>query len=216
MKIYEVYVREVLIPEFWKGLEEDLESIPNGGLNSLLQQSNEIIFNKFGINPNEKDKYFISGSARLFLYPKLLEAFGMASTIGDLDIVIPNQQDWINAGLENEWNQGGIYRPTQDGSIEAFNIWDPSKAGGAYASVQVRSTQDIIRDSTFINGYYFMSLMDVMDYKTALNRDKEVEVVNLINQYQSSNSGEKMLFLRKIANAIGFNQAKAFLSNIKK
>ncbi len=217
MKINEVYVKEILIPQFWNGIEEESELNPNNaGLNALLQQANEIIFAKFKINPNEKNKYFISGSARLYLYPKLLEAFGIDTAIGDLDIVIPNKADWINAGLENEWNQGGIYRPTSDGSIEAFNIWDPSKAGGAYASVQVRSTNDIIRDSTLINGYYFMSLMDVMDYKTALNREKEAEVVSLINQYQSSNSNEKMLFLRKIANAIGFNQAKAFLTNIGK
>lgn len=173
MRLSEIYIKEVLLGEFWKQVEEDLiVEEGDSGLKHLIEQANTIIFEKFKINPTDK-VYSIVGSARLYLYPTLREAFNLTGTIGDLDMVIPDKELWINAGLEENWNKGGIYRPTNDGSIEAFNEWAPQKAGGAYADVQVRSTPDIIRDSTLINGYYFMSIQDIMDYKTKLGRDKE-------------------------------------------
>lgn len=215
MRISEIYIKEIVLGEFWKQVEKDLIAEENSGLKDLLGRANELIFQKFNIDPKSKD-YIIVGSARLYLYPELREAFNLEGSIGDLDMVIPDKQLWIDAGLEENWNKGGIYRPTNDGSIEAFNIWDPSKAGGAYADVKVRSTQEVINDSTHISGYNFMSMFDIMDYKTSLNRDKEKEVVALINQYQSSGSSNKSTFLRQIVKLIGLDKAKEFLGIVGK
>jgi len=216
MRLSEIYVREVLLKEFWKNVQEDLvvES-SDSGLKELISRANEIIFAKFKIKPTDK-VYSIVGSARLYLYPTLREAFNLTGGIGDLDMVIPNKELWIQAGLEENWNNGGIYRPTDDGSIEAFNLWDPAKAGGAYADVSVRSTPQIVADSTLINGYYFMSLEDIMDYKTKLGRDKEQDVVSLITQYQKSNIDNKKSLIKKIIQVIGVNNTKQFLGLINK
>jgi hypothetical protein len=216
MRLSEIYVREVLLKEFWKNVQEDLvvES-SDSGLKELIGRANEIIFAKFKIKPTDK-VYSIVGSARLYLYPTLREAFNLTGGIGDLDMVIPNKELWIQAGLEENWNNGGIYRPTDDGSIEAFNLWDPAKAGGAYADVSVRSTPQIVADSTLINGYYFMSLEDIMDYKTKLGRDKEQDVVSLITQYQKSNIDNKKSLIKKIIQVIGVNNTKQFLGLINK
>jgi hypothetical protein len=216
MRLSEIYINEFFLKEFWKNVSEDLvNEVDTSGLNTLLSRADELIFKKFGIVPNNKS-YFIAGSARLYLYPKLRDAFGLSGTIGDLDIVIPDEQLWINAGLQEELKNGGIYRPTSDGSIEAFTIWDPSKAGGSYADVRVRSTNEILDSAELIDGYYYMSISDVADYKTKLSRDKEQEVVNLINQYKESNTESRQTFLRQIVNAIGINNAKDFLGKIRK
>ncbi len=216
MRLSEIYVREVLLKEFWRDVEKDLvvES-SDSGLKELISRANEIIFAKFKIEPTEQ-VYSIVGSARLYLYPPLREAFNLTGGIGDLDMVIPNKELWIQAGLEENWNKGGIYRPTDDGSIEAFNIWNPAKAGGAYADVSVRSTPQIVSDSTLINGYYFMSLEDIMDYKTKLGRDKEKDVVSLITQYQKSNIDNKKALIKRMISIIGVNNTKQFLGIINK
>ncbi len=215
MRLSEIYIKEIVLNEFWKQLDEEMVAGYDRGLNKLLDTAQTIIFDKFKIDPKDK-QYFIAGSARLFIYPKLKDAFGLTGNIGDLDIVIPNKELWINAGLEEQWNANGIYRPTSDGSIEAFNIWDPSKAGGAYADVSVRSTNEVLNDCSFINGYWFMSLMDVMDYKTSLNRDKEKQVVELINAYRDSNNVDKQTFLRRIVKLIGLEDTKRFIDAIKR
>lgn len=212
MKLTEAYNR-VILDEFWGKLEEELVLEADSGLKTLLSQANEIIFKKFGIDPASKD-YLIVGSARLYLYPQLREAFGLTGTIGDLDMVIPNKKHWVDAGLEKNWNEGGIYRPTSDGSIEAFNVWDPSRAGGAYADIQVRSTQEVLASSTHINGYNFMSLLDIIDYKMAMNREKEKDVVSLISAYQKSGSSNRKELLRRMAKVIGIDKTKEFLGKV--
>lgn len=219
MRLSEIYVREVLLKEFWKGVQDDViaeeGSYSGSGLKELIGRANELIFAKFQVKPTEK-VYSIVGSARLYLYPTLREAFNLTGNIGDLDMVFPNKQNWINAGLEENWNKGGIYRPTNDGSIEAFNVWDPSRAGGAYADVQVRPTPQVIADSTLINGYFFMSLEDIMDYKTKLSRDKEQDVVGLINAYQKGNWNNKKALIKKMIEMIGLNNTKQFLGIVNK
>ena len=60
-----------------------------------------------------------------------------------------------------------------------------------------------------------MSLMDVMDYKTSLNRDKERQVVELIDKYRVSNNVDKQTFLRRIVKLIGLEDAKRFIDAIK-
>lgn len=216
MRLNEIYIREFFLREFWGNVSEDLLSeVDTSGINHLLSIADELIFKKFRILPNNRS-YFIAGSARLYLYPKLRDAFGLEGEIGDLDLVIPNTELWVKAGLQEELQKGGIYRPTQDGSVEAFTVWDPSKAGGSYADVSVRSTSEILANTDLIDGYYYMSMSDVTDYKTKLSRDKEQDVVNLINYYKESNTGDKRTFLRLIIKAIGLNDTKEFLSGIKK
>jgi hypothetical protein len=216
MRLSEIYIKEFFLKEFWGNISEDLLSeVDTTGIEPLLRRADELIFKKFRILPINRS-YFIAGSARLYLYPKLREAFGLEGTIGDLDIVIPNEKIWIEAGLQDELNKGGIYRPTQDGSVEAFTIWDPSKAGGSYSDVRVRSTSEILADADEINGYFYMSMADVADYKTKLSREKEQEVVNLINQYKESSTEDKHSFLRQIIHTIGLNNAREFLTGIRK
>lgn len=216
MRLSEIYTKEIVLREFWNGVEKDLviSEAADSNLSSLISDANDIIFEKFKIDPSQR-KYSIVGSARLYLYPTLREAFGLSGTIGDLDMVIPNKEDWVNAGLEANWNKGGLYRPTKDDSIEAFNVWDPSKAGEKYADVSVRSTNDVVRDSTNIKGYFFMSIADIMDYKTSLNREKEKEIVDLVNAYQQSGSNNKNEFLRRIVGLIGKKDAREFLGTVK-
>ena len=216
MRLNEIYIREFFLREFWGNVSEDLLSeVDTTSINNLLRIADELIFKKFRILPNNRS-YFIAGSARLYLYPNLRDAFGLEGTIGDLDLVIPNTELWLKAGLQEELQNGGIYRPTQDGSVEAFTVWDPSKAGGSYADVSVRSTNEILANADLIDGYYYMSMSDVADYTTKLSRDKAQEVVNLINYYKESNTGDKRSFLRLIIKAIGLNNTKEFLSGIKK
>jgi len=217
MRLSEIYIKEVILKEFWKDIdsESQLSEDSDVALTSLLDKSRVIIFDKFKIEPSMKE-YFIAGSARLYLHKNLRDAFGLTGNIGDLDIVIPNKEIWYNAGLEKEWNAGGIYRPTTDGSIEAFNIWDPRKAGSQYGDFTVRPTTDILADSTYINGFYFMSLQDIVDYKTNLSRDKEQDILTLIARYQQGNLNDRADLLKRVVNLIGLDKTKEFLDVIKK
>jgi hypothetical protein len=216
MRLSEIYIKEFFLKEFWANVSEELlTEVDTSSVDGLLRKADELIFKKFGILPNNK-VYFIAGSARLYLFPKLRDAFGLTGSIGDLDIVIPNKEFWVRAGLENEFNNGGIYRPTEDGSVEAFTIWAPNKAGGIYADVNVRPTSEILVNADLIEGYYYMSLSDVADYKTKLNRDKEQDVVSLINQYNEGTIEDKQSFLRLIVKAIGLTKTKEFFGLINK
>jgi len=204
MRLTEIYLKEVFLKEFWNEFEKNfqLDEVINSSLSNLLQEANTLIFNKFNIKPSEK-KYFIAGSARLYIYPELREIFNLTGRIGDLDIVIPDKNLWDSAGLGKEFQAEGIYRPASNNSIEVFTVWDPSKAGGQYADVQVRPTSEILQGSTQVGGYYYMSFMDIIDYKTLLNRDKEKEVIKLIIQYKNGSFKDKREFLRQILNTIG-------------
>ena len=209
MRLTEIYLKEVFLREFWTELEEDLQldEAIDPGLSKLLGEANKIVFEKFGIRKSDK-VYFIAGSARLYLYPELRDAFGLKGSIGDLDIVIPDKEIWKKAGLEKELQAGGIYRPTSDGSIEVFTEWSPAKAGGQYADTKVRSTDEILQSASPVGGYYYMSFFDVMDYKTKLGREKEKEVVDLIGKYREGSIKDKREFLRQIVSSIGADQAK--------
>jgi len=213
MNLTEIYVKEVILKEIWKELEGELQldEVLDAGLSKLLGEADKIVFEKFGIDPSQPGKYFIAGSARLYLFPELREVFNLKGTLGDLDIVIPDKNLWIKAGLKDELAKGGIYRPTTDGSIEVFTDWDPSKAGGEYADTKVRSTPEIMRSSNKVEGYYYMSLVDVIDYKVKLGRDKEQEVVTLVQQYMDGKITDRKEFLRQVIQTIGKENAKKFL-----
>jgi len=210
MNLTETYYK-LALDEFWKQVEVDYmsEEDMDPQLGKLLKVADKLIFQKFGFDKSDK-VYFICGSARLYLFPKLREAFGLKSSIGDLDMVIPDRQLWEKAGIEDT-----VYRPSKEYNIEAFDTWDPSRAGGAYADVSVRSDQQILKDSSQVGGYYFMSLTDVMDYKMKMARDKEIDVVNLFKQYLESPVKDRVGFLKKMASIIGFEETKQFIKQGK-
>lgn len=217
MKLSNIYFKEFTLKEFCNNIEEEysITEGPSEDLNNLIQSANKLIFSKFKIKPSDR-VYFIAGSARLYIHQEIRDLFKLVNPLGDLDIVIPNKEIWSKAGLEKEYNNNGIYRPKEDDRIEAFNIWDPSKAGGQYSDVSVRPTNEILSNSNNIYGYYFMSLYDVIDYKISLNRTKEKEVVDLITRYNKSDSSDRIGIIRAIVKVLGIKQTKEFLGNMAK
>jgi hypothetical protein len=213
MNLTEIYIREVFLKNFLTELEGmfPIDESLDPGLTQLLNKANTIIFDKFGINPSDQGKYFIAGSARLYLSTPLRDVFGLKGTLGDLDIVIPDEELWRKAGLEKELASGGIYRPTKDGSIEVFTKWDPAKAGGEYANTKVRSTDEILGDAELHNGYYFMKQEDVMDYKMKLSREKDEEVVDLARNFIQGGKKDRNGFIRKFIEIVGKDNARRFL-----
>jgi len=219
MKLSELYQETLNEGSIWKKLEsilkngETLTEGLGGGLEPLLKEANTVIFSKFKINPKDK-VYFISGSARLYLYPDLIAELNKMDTknfpltIGDLDMVIPNEEIWKNAGL-GEFLKTGIYRPYQLNppatkmNIEAFTVWAPNRTPG-YENIEVRSEQEIFNDLEQFNGYWFMGLKDVIDYKDKMKRDKEVALSELIKQYESGGSTkeERTSFLSRVASVL--------------
>ena len=219
MKLSNIYFKEFTLKEVCSDIEKDypITEVVSPQLVSLLNRANDAIFDRFNIKPSDKE-YFISGSARLYLSKEISELFNLTKPVGDLDIVIPNKERWINADLEKEYN-AGVFKPVDDGSMEVFNVWDPSKSGDdAYATTKVRSESEIMNDLTFHNGYWYMSLYDVIDYKLGLNRSKEAGVVNLIKKYskamRNGDTEKKSEFLKKIVLGLGKTEAKKFFSRI--
>lgn len=194
MNLTEIYIK-IFFENFFKELQEEylLNEETNPALQELLDKSNELIFKKFGINPSDK-VYFIAGSAALYLFPALRDTLELRSTVGDLDIVIPDSKYWKQAGLEGQT----IYRPKEDKSIEAFTEWNPAKAGGEYENVSVRSTSDILKDSFKSQGYWFMSLIDIFDYKMKLGRPKEKDILSLIKSFQDGTIADKISLVRQL------------------
>jgi hypothetical protein len=223
MKLSKLYQETLNEGNVWKQLESILNNSKTllegfgGGLDDLLKESNTVIFDKFNIKPNVKGIYFIAGSAALYLYPELIDEINaldkehqMPKVAGDLDIVIPDAQVWVNAGL-GEYAKIGIYRPyqlkppTTNMNIEAFTIWEPSKAGGEYANVSVRTSSEILGDATLVGGYYFMSLQDVFEYKYKMGRDKEKAIRILIDKYNVEGANipdNNYSFIKSIAQVI--------------
>ena len=194
MNLTEIYIN-VFFENFFKELQEEypLNEESDPALQELLKKADKLVFEKFGIDPNDK-VYFIAGSAALYLFPTLRDKLDLRSTVGDLDIVIPDPKYWKQAGLEGQT----VYRPKEDKRIEAFTEWDPAKAGGDYAHVTVRSTSDILKDSFQSQGYWFMSLIDVFEYKMKLGRPKEKDILDLIKSFQEGNIADKLSLVRKL------------------
>jgi hypothetical protein len=194
MNLTEIYIN-VFFENFFKELQEEypLNEEANPALQELLKKADELVFKKFGINPSDK-VYFIAGSAALYLFPVLRDRLDLRSTVGDLDIVIPDPKYWKQADLEGQT----VYRPGEDKRIEAFIGWEPSQAGGEYANVSVRSTSDILKDSFQSQGYWFMSLIDIFDYKMKLGRPKEKDILDKIKAYQEGTIADKIGLLRQL------------------
>ena len=214
-----MYFKEFTLREFCNAISEEFGINENASsdLTKLTDVANDVVFKRFNIKPSDK-VYFISGSARLYLSEGIRKLFNLTKPVGDLDIVIPDKQIWIDAGLEEEYNRG-VFKPVDDGSIEVFHVWDPSLGGDdAYAHVKVRSESEIMNDLTQQGGYWFMSLYDVIDYKISLNRDKERDIVQLIGNYsEAMKSGDKKLkmnILKKIITGLGREEANKFFARI--
>ena len=214
MKLSKLFGEVLNENNVWSRLESILkESNPltevvGSRMSLFLVDADKFILDKFGIERDSED-YFIAGSAALYLYPELVVAMierdsSFPSQIGDLDMVIPNKELWVKAGLTKELEAGGIYKPKMaKHNIEAFTEWDPSKAGGPYANVKVRSEANIMNNSSMIDGYRFMSLQDVFHYKYQMNRDKEVAIGELINSHGKGGTPEENLKLVKgVANIV--------------
>lgn len=214
MKLSKIFEETLNENNVWKKLgsmlkqHNQLDEGVGAQMSLYLAEANKVIFDKFNINPNsEKGTYFIAGSARFYLYPELVVEMikldsSFPSLMGDLDIVIPNHDIWRNAGL-GELLETGIYRPKAKFNIEAFTLWDPKKAGGAYANVEVRSQSDIIASSELDFGYWFMGLEDVLDYKGQMGRTKEKPIADLINKHEQGGTElspeERSSFLKDLA-----------------
>ena len=104
MKLFEMY-EDMMSSEVWSKFdsylasETSLTEIDATNINELLGISNFLIFDAFGLSSSQGGKYFIGGSARLFKNPMLLKVLNELDknfplVVGDLDIVIPNEEDW--------------------------------------------------------------------------------------------------------------------------
>ena len=215
---------EVLLKKFCESLEEELNEseAPSSELTTLLSEAKIKVFDKYKIDPKTQT-YFLAGSARLHLYPKLQEVMNVGP-IGDLDIVIPklpeitkklaqtptdtNTKTDNPSGADTKTNNSSKpIEPVEPGTkiavtdkIEIFDKWDPAKAKPEGAKdFSIRSTSDILKDAKFVNGYYYMSLFDVMDYKLNLNRDKEKNLtIELSNYLNTQDINEKINIKQKI------------------
>ncbi len=197
-------LNEALLQRFCEDLETAAApATVTGKLATLLNESKRLVFEPFNINANDR-KYFIAGSARLYLYPEFIEILKL-KTMGDLDFVIPGKQEWsnLNAHLAKNPNpkikaedvKAGRYIPHE--LIEAFDEWMPKYDEEAARDFSVRSTADILKSAKLIGGYYFMSLYDIMDYKLNLNRDKEKQITDLLIKYQKAGSSSEKNEIKK-------------------
>ena len=192
-------LNEVLLRRFCEDIEASVQpGTATGKLASLLEESRELIFKPFQLDPKQQ-KYFVAGSARLYLYPELQELLKL-KPIGDLDIVIPDKAAWDNLDTYLQQNPNPQIKPVDVQNhryiphdfIEAFDAWLPKYDEESVKDFSVRSTSDILRGSRLIDGYYYMSLYDIMDYKLNLNRDKEKQLTELLIRYQkAANESEK-------------------------
>ena len=197
-------LNEVLLQRFCEDLEASVQpGVATGRLASLLDESQELIFEPFKLDTNQQ-KYFIAGSARLYLYPELQELLKL-KPVGDLDVVIPDKAYWnnLNAHLAKNPNpavrpedvKAGRYIPHPD--IEAFNAWLPKYDEESAKDFSVRTTIDILRSSKLIDGFYYMSLYDIMDYKLNLNRAKETQLTDLLIRYQKAKNDPERQEIKK-------------------
>ena len=168
----------------------------NAKIDQLLEKVKSSVFKKFQINPKDK-VYFIAGSARAHMLKNIKKLFGLfKEDIGDLDIIIPDKKLWIKAGLEKEY-EDGVWRPFNNSEIEVFTYWDPSKAGGQYANLKVRSTEELMKDVEFVEGYWFMSKIDVFDYKSKMGRPKEKEFLKAWDDFKSGKDTPELREFKK-------------------
>lgn len=209
-------LREQMMHLFCEELETQIKGSVqvNPKLKSYLDEAQEIIFEPMGINPADKGKYFVAGSARLYLYPDLAAIMNLKGNPGDLDIVVTDPNAWsvlesnidqIDPSLRDDVADKRIFRPTApDNTLEAFDEWKPGLAVKDKSEVEdtsVRSSEQIQKDAKLVEGYYYMSMYDILDYKLKLGRDKEKPLAEYLVQYHNeSNTVKKQEIANKILN----------------
>jgi hypothetical protein len=201
---------EQMLYSFCEGLETQLQegSVQvNSTLAGFLKESETKIFKPMGIKPSDNGKYFIAGSARLYLYPELTEILKLKPNPGDLDIVVTDENAWKTLEkkykgkpLENEIKQY-IFRPTPpSNTIEAFKEWKPGEAVKDKSEVKdtsVRSSTEIQEQAKLVEGYYYMSMYDILDYKLKLGREKEIPLTEYLMQYHNESDAKKKEEIKK-------------------
>lgn len=223
--IHEQVNYDSLLKEFCVDLEKFINesgSKMDPRLMSLLKKAEPTVFCPFGIKHTEK-KYFIAGSARFYLYPNLVKLFKL-KPIGDLDLVVPNNKYWHqledyvdkypNDNVPPEEIEMRRYTPTKEKDIEVFDEWLPKYDEEATEDFSVRDTSTILKDSTKIHGYYFMSFYDILQYKMTLKREKELPILDLLTKYKNGTEEEKHNIRIEIMSILGGNETETndFLS----
>lgn len=218
-------VYENLLKSFCEDLENSLTEAsvsPAPKLKALLAQTDEYVFQPFGIKPNER-QYFIAGSARLYLYPELVKALNLKD-IGDLDMIVPNNQHWKeleeyvkkypNDYVSPEEIELRRYTPTKDELLEVFDKWLPKYDEEATGNFEVRDTNTILKDARNLGGYYYMSFYDIIDYKFALKREKEKPIIDLLMKYREGDTNTKQTIKNQLMALLGNDdqEAEEFLS----
>ena len=213
-------VYETLLREFSNDLERSLNESsvsPSSRLKMLLKKADKTVFTPFSIKPTEQ-KYFIAGSARIHLYPELVKMLNLRP-IGDLDIVVPNNKYWDD--LENyiqRYPNSSVgpdeiklrrYSPTPEEDIDVFDKWLPKYDEESIGNFEVRDTNAILNDSRNLGGYYYMSFFDIIDYKFALKREKEMPIINLLIKYKKGTQSEKDLIKKQLISILGNDSSEA-------
>ena len=213
-------VYEKLLREFCNDLENSLQEAavsPPSKLKALLKEADEFVFKPFGIKPNEQ-KYFIAGSARLYLYPELVKALNL-KPIGDLDMVVPDNKHWSdledhiktypNDNVTPEEIELRRYTPTEDELLEVFDKWLPKYDEESTGNFEVRDTNTILKNARNLGGYYYMSFYDIIDYKFALKRAKEKPIVDLLIKYREGDDSAKEQIKKDLMSLLGNDEQEA-------
>ena len=211
---------ESLLRSFCEDLENSLTEAlvsPPPKLKAFLKQADEFVFKPFSIKPTEQ-KYFIAGSARLYLYPELVKALNLKD-IGDLDMVVPDNTHWKdlesyvekfpNDYVEPEEIELRRYTPTPDELLEVFDKWLPKYDEEATGNFEVRDTNAILKDARNLGGYYYMSFYDIIEYKFALKRDKEKPIIDLLIRYREGDANTKETIKKQLMSLLNNDSREA-------
>lgn len=204
-------LREQMMQSFCEELELQIKGSVqvNPKLQEYLTEAEKIIFAPMGIKPTEKGKYFIAGSARLYLYPDLATIMNLKGSPGDLDIVVTDQNAWntlaknetLDPSLRDDVKNKHIFRPTSpENTLEAFDEWKPGLAVKDKKEVQdtsVRSSDEIQKSAKLVGKYYYMSMYDILDYKLKLGRDKEKPLAEYLVEYHNQKDPQRKQEIQK-------------------
>jgi hypothetical protein len=209
-----------LIKEFSDDLEKSISEAsvsPSSRLKMLLRKADSTVFKPFGIKPSQQ-KYFIAGSARIYLYPELVKSLNL-KPIGDLDIVVPDNTYWnhVEKYIQQYPNDAvgpkeiemKRYSPTPEEDIDVFDAWLPKYDEESTGNFEVRNTDIILKNARNLGGYYYMSFYDIIDYKFALKREKEKPIIDLLIKYKNASDSEKETIKKQVMSIVGNDSREA-------
>jgi hypothetical protein len=126
-------------------------------------------------------KYVVVGGA--------MEAFGIRSA-HDLDIVVTEdlfnelrQKGWKLCECEKcqaEWRQGSTDRILKGDGVDILSEYS---CGNLYHA----DTDELIRNATIINGVAFVQLEELLKWKKAAAREKDLKDIVLIEEFLAKN-----------------------------